>query len=163
MSLTTYFYDPFYEPSFRISDFNRLFNAAWDARSRDRDLQRGDESSSVPEVHRPKYAICDILFVFDYDLQSVRMDLHVLRDTDEMTATFELPGMEKGDVQIEVNNNRLVVSGQSSVLSSLDKEGYAVRERRYGKFSRTFPLPQGIQVPYSSCAPHQNPDWHLYV
>lgn len=74
------------------------------------------------------------------------MDLYESKGTDEMTATFELPGMKKEDVSIDVHRNRLVVSGQSAISDSLDKDGYAVRERRFGKFFRTVPLPTGIKV-----------------
>ena len=39
-----------------------------------------------------------------------------------------------------------------------DEKGSSIRERRYGKFSRSLPLPQGIKVcdlPYSACV-HRN-------
>ena len=74
------------------------------------------------------------------------MDLHESKEADEITATFELPGMKKDDVSIDVHQNRLVVSGQSTISNEHDKEGYAVRERKFGKFSRTIPLPIGIKV-----------------
>ena len=63
-----------------------------------------------------------------------------------MTATFELPGLTKENVNIDVHNNALTVSGESQMSSERDENGYAVRERRYGKFSRSIPLPQGIKV-----------------
>lgn len=74
------------------------------------------------------------------------MDLHESKASDEMTATFELPGMKKEDVNIAVHQNRLIVSGQSTVSEESDKDGYVVHERRSGKFSRTLPLPSGIKV-----------------
>ena len=75
-----------------------------------------------------------------------RMDLHESKETDEITATFELPGMKKEDVSIDVHQNRLIISGQSTVTERLDKDGYSVRERRFGRFSRAIPLPVGIKV-----------------
>ena len=63
-----------------------------------------------------------------------------------VTATFELPGLKKEDVNIDVHNNLLTVSGESKTETERNEDGYAVRERRYGKFSRSLPLPQGIQV-----------------
>jgi len=74
------------------------------------------------------------------------MDLHEDAQKNVVTATFELPGLKKEDVNIEVNNNGLTVSGESSSSSEKDDNGYAVRERRYGKFSRTLQLPQGVKV-----------------
>jgi HSP20 family protein len=77
------------------------------------------------------------------------MDLHENSDKNSVTATFELPGMKKEDVGIDVQNGRLTVTGETKMSEDHDERGYAVRERRYGKFSRTLQLPQGVKV--SSC------------
>ena len=82
------------------------------------------------------------------------MDVHEDKQGNLVTATFELPGLKKEDVSIDVHNNVLSVSGESKLDSERNEEGYAVRERRYGKFSRSLPLPQGIKVGtpwYSVC------------
>lgn len=75
-----------------------------------------------------------------------RMDVHEDEKTNTVTATFELPGLKKEDVNIDVHNNLLTVSGETKISSERDENGYAVRERRYGKFSRSIPLPQGVKV-----------------
>ena len=74
------------------------------------------------------------------------MDLHEDAEKNTVTATFELPGLTKENVQIDVKNHVLSVSGESTVSSDRDENGYSVRERRFGKFSRSLPLPQGIKV-----------------
>ena len=74
------------------------------------------------------------------------MDVHEDNEKNIVTAMFELPGLTKENVNIDVHNNLLTVSGESKISSERDENGYAVRERRYGKFSRSIPLPQGIQV-----------------
>ncbi|GJJ11809.1 hypothetical protein Clacol_006047 [Clathrus columnatus] len=126
MSIISYLDDPFYG----FTDFNRLFDAAYDARTRNgnQDVIRGTDSPS--SLLRP------------------RMDLHESKEKNELTATFELPGMKKEDVSIDLDlqRNRLTVAGQSSLGNELDNEGYSVRERRYGKFSRTIPIPGGLKT-----------------
>ena len=79
------------------------------------------------------------------------MDIHEDAKTNTVTATFELPGLKKDDVNIDVHNNILTVSGESKVDENRDENGWAVRERRYGKFSRSVPLPQGIKACYFIC------------
>ena len=74
------------------------------------------------------------------------MDLHEDNEQNVVTATFELPGLKKEDVSIDVHNGRLTVSAESKQSSEHSENGYAVRERRYGKFSRTLQLPPGLQV-----------------
>lgn len=74
------------------------------------------------------------------------MDVHEDNEKNLVTATFELPGLTKENVAIDVRNNALTVSGESRVSAERDEHGYAVRERRFGRFSRSIPLPQGINV-----------------
>ena len=76
----------------------------------------------------------------------IRVDVHEDSTTNTVTATFELPGLKKEDVNIDVHNNVLSVSGELKVDSTRDENGWAVRERRYGKFSRSIGLPQGVKV-----------------
>ena len=73
------------------------------------------------------------------------MDLHEDNQQNIVTATFELPGLNKENVSIDVHNNVLTVSGESKIEEKRDENGYAVRERRFGKFSRSIPVPQGIK------------------
>lgn len=72
--------------------------------------------------------------------------MHEDHQNNTVLATFELPGLKKEDVNIDVHNNLLTVSGESKLSSERDENGYAVRERRFGKFSRSIPLPQGVKV-----------------
>ena len=74
-----------------------------------------------------------------------RMDLHEDAENNLVTATFELPGLKKEDIQIDVQNGRLTVSAESKISSEHDEKGYAVRERRFGRVSRTLQLPEGVK------------------
>jgi len=74
------------------------------------------------------------------------MDLHEDSAKNLVTASFELPGLQKEDINIDVHNNRLSVSGESKMSKNYDEHGWAVCERRFGKFSRTLQLPQGVKV-----------------
>lgn len=75
-----------------------------------------------------------------------RMDLHEDKNNNTVTANFELPGLKKEDVHIDVHSGRLTVAAESKISSDHEQSGYAVRERRFGKFSRTLQLPQGVKV-----------------
>jgi HSP20 family protein len=78
------------------------------------------------------------------------MDLHENDEKNIVTATFEFPGVPKENIEINIHNGRLTVSAETKQSSDFDESGYAVHERRFGKFSRTLQLPQGIKV----CRPH---------
>ena len=76
-----------------------------------------------------------------------RVDVHEDKEKNLVTATFELPGINKQDVSIDVQNGRLTVSGESRFENEDRKEnGYVLRERRFGRFSRSLPVPAGIKV-----------------
>ena len=77
------------------------------------------------------------------------MDLHEDNEKNLVTATFEFPGATKDNVSIDVQNGKLIVSAEVKQSTDKDENGYAVRERRFGKFSRTLQLPQGVKV----CSP----------
>lgn len=60
--------------------------------------------------------------------------------------TFDLPGLKREDINIDVTGRRLVVSGERRWEDEQNKTNYFRRERSYGKFSRSFELPDGTNV-----------------
>jgi HSP20 family protein len=76
------------------------------------------------------------------------MDLHEDEEKNIVTATFEFPGVTKDDIQINLHNGRLTVSAETQLSTERSEGGYAVRERRFGKYARTLQMPQGVKVNY---------------
>jgi HSP20 family protein len=58
----------------------------------------------------------------------------------------DLPGITDGDVNIEVENNVLTVSGERRIEHEDKPEGYYRLERSMGAFSRSLTLPEGIDA-----------------
>lgn len=81
-----------------------------------------------------------------------RMDVHENKESNVVTATFELPGLKKDDIAIDVHNGTLTVSGEVNTATEETKDGYVVRERRSGKFSRALQLPAGVSAEHISAA-----------
>ncbi|KZT08549.1 small heat shock protein [Laetiporus sulphureus 93-53] len=75
-----------------------------------------------------------------------RLDVHENKKINKVVATFELPGLKKDDVSIEVHNNRVVVSGEVKQPEEVEESEYPVHERHVGKFSRSFQLPAGLDT-----------------
>lgn len=57
--------------------------------------------------------------------------------------TFDIPGINKNDVKIEVRNNQLIVSGERK---EEHKKGRRMQERFYGAFERSFSLPGDVDA-----------------
>ena len=72
--------------------------------------------------------------------------MHEDKEKNLVTATFELPGINKENVNIDVHNSRLTVSGETKLEEDHDENGFVVRERRFGRFSRSLPVPEGVKV-----------------
>jgi HSP20 family protein len=69
----------------------------------------------------------------------------VRENDDSIDIDIELAGISPDDVDINVENGILTVSGEKRTESKEGKEGqYHSVERRYGSFVRSFQLPQGV-------------------
>jgi HSP20 family protein len=58
----------------------------------------------------------------------------------------ELPGMKKEDIDVHVENNVLTIRGKKERKEEVKEEGYYRTERAYGTFSRSFSLPNTVDV-----------------
>lgn len=63
---------------------------------------------------------------------------------DKIVVRTDLPGLTKEDVDIEVNDGMLTISGERSEEKTEDVDNFYRTERSYGAFSRTIPLPEGV-------------------
>lgn len=58
--------------------------------------------------------------------------------------SFDLPGMKKEDIKIDVQDGHLSLSGER-VREFESKDGFR-KERSYGKFQRVFTLPDNVRI-----------------
>ena len=65
---------------------------------------------------------------------------------DHFVLMVDLPGLDKDDVEIEVKDGLLTVSGERKAEHEERKDGYHRVERAYGSFSRSLSLPQGVDA-----------------
>jgi HSP20 family protein len=70
------------------------------------------------------------------------MDL--IETADHFVLRADLPGMSEEDVNIEVEDRVLTVSGERKAENTESKDGYHRVERAFGAFSRSLTLPEGV-------------------
>jgi HSP20 family protein len=70
------------------------------------------------------------------------MDL--VETDDDFVLRADLPGLGEGEVNIELEDNVLTVSGERKAEHEERKEGYYRVERASGMFSRSLTLPEGV-------------------
>ncbi|KAK1220635.1 hypothetical protein PQX77_016586 [Marasmius sp. AFHP31] len=115
MSSSIYYYEPFYNfDRFFDEFFTRSGRTAPSNAEGGEALQRQASDAAITQALKPSH-----------------------RDV-------RAPGLKKEDVQIDVRDGRLTIAGETKISEEHNNDGYAVRERRFGKFSRTLRLPQGV-------------------
>jgi HSP20 family protein len=65
---------------------------------------------------------------------------------DEYVLRADLPGLDRDDLEIEVKDNVLTISGERRAEHEDRREGYHRVERSFGRFSRSLDLPEGIEA-----------------
>ena len=65
----------------------------------------------------------------------------VREDGDDLLVEAEVPGLSKDDIEITVEDGVLTVAGEHKDATEQKDVHYHVRERRYGRVSRSFRLP----------------------
>ena len=70
-----------------------------------------------------------------------------INETDkDIILDVELPGLDKKDIKIEVKDSTLTISGERKQEKETEDSGCRRVERRYGKFERTFGLPENVKT-----------------
>ena len=70
--------------------------------------------------------------------------LDVWETDDEVVYAFDLPGVPEDKVSIELNDDALTVSATREREDKRSDDGFFRLERRFGSFSRTVGVPQGV-------------------
>ena len=70
------------------------------------------------------------------------MDL--IETADHYVLRADLPGLSDGDVNVQLEDNLLTISGERKAEHEAQQEGYYRLERAFGAFSRSLTLPDGV-------------------
>ena len=70
----------------------------------------------------------------------------VSESDDEIVVKAEIPGVSPQDVDISIDDNHLIISGEKKQESEEKEKNYYRVERSYGSFRRSLALPSGVDV-----------------
>jgi HSP20 family protein len=70
----------------------------------------------------------------------------IVETKDHLMMTFEVPGMEKNDIKVQIKDNVLSISGDRESRTEDSHENYIRREIRSGSFCRQFTLPRTVDT-----------------
>jgi len=67
----------------------------------------------------------------------------IFETKDNFVFRIEVPGMKKEDIEIDMKDNILTISGERKENSEIKKEDFHRMESFYGSFNRSFSIPKG--------------------
>ena len=77
-------------------------------------------------------------------LQTFQPRVDVRETADNYLLAVDLPGLRKDQIKIDFSDGRLSITGERSAESKTEEEKYHRVERSYGRFERTFQLPNDV-------------------
>lgn len=73
-----------------------------------------------------------------------RPSIDVVKESDELIVTAELPGTAAEDIDVSVDGGVLTIKGEKSEQNETSEDNRFMRERVYGRFLRRITLPDGV-------------------
>lgn len=70
--------------------------------------------------------------------------IETFRRGDQLVVRADLPGMKKENLNVEVEDDTLLISGERQDEFKEERDDFYRSERSYGRFFRALPLPEGI-------------------
>jgi HSP20 family protein len=88
----------------------------------------------------------DMFRAFDQNVPSLNVGagvpaINVAETADSIEVTAELPGVDEKDINVSLNENQVVISGEKKEETKKDEKDWHVEERSYGSFYRSMSLP----------------------
>jgi len=73
------------------------------------------------------------------------LPLDMYQTEDAAVIKSAVPGVKPDEIDVSISGNTLTISGESKEEEEVKDEDYIRRERRYGSFSRSVVLPEGLE------------------
>jgi len=66
------------------------------------------------------------------------------REKESFTVEIDLPGVKKEDINVSIEGDYLIVTAERKMREEVKKEDYYLMESAFGKYARSFYLPEEI-------------------
>jgi HSP20 family protein len=81
-----------------------------------------------------------------YEAGAYAPEIDVFEKEGRLFTKVDLPGIKKEDINVEIEDGHLIISGQREREVEETKQGFFRCEREYGTFYRAIPLPKGANL-----------------
>ncbi len=80
------------------------------------------------------------------EIEEVSPSFDIFEEDDDVVVKGELPGIKKEDLDVNLTDDTITISGEKKKEEKTEKKDYYRLERSYGSFSRSFSLPEEVQT-----------------
>ena len=70
----------------------------------------------------------------------------IVETPDKIGIKAAMPGVKPDDIEINIDQNTLIIKGETKSEQETKEENYVRRECRYGTFARSIALPTGLKI-----------------
>lgn len=104
-------------------------------------------NGNTTKVSRDPYSLARELLGWDpffttRPVSAFSPTFEVKETSDSFVIKADVPGVDEKDLDVAVHSGVLTVSGSRAAEERREGESYAIYERQYGSFSRSFALPE---------------------
>ena len=79
-------------------------------------------------------------------LEELSPSVDIFEEGNDLVLKAELPGMTKDDVKVTITENLITLTGEKKHEEKVEKEDYQWSECSYGSFTRSFRLPDNVNI-----------------
>lgn len=79
------------------------------------------------------------------EMEEVAPKVDIFEEGDNFVVKAEIPGMKKEEIEVNLTDDMVTISGEKKKEEKVEKKDYYRLERSYGSFSRSFRLPKEVQ------------------
>ena len=80
------------------------------------------------------------------EMEEVSPKVDIFEEGDNFVVKAEIPGMKKEDIEVNLTDDMVTISGEKKHEEKVEKKDYYRLERSYGSFTRSFRLPKEVQT-----------------
>ncbi len=85
-----------------------------------------------------------------HELEEITPSIDIFTKGDDVVVKAELPGIKKEDVDVDLTEDTITISGEKKKEEKVEKKDYYSYESSYGSFKRSFSLPAVVQTEKAS-------------
>jgi HSP20 family protein len=106
----------------------------------------------LPTISRRSFRPFYVPNIFDDDFFPVVSDrtssmpaVNIREDEKNYVLDLAIPGMDKKDLKIDINEDVLTISSETKSETEDSKDGYKRKEFSYSSFNRSFYIPENVE------------------